>query len=94
MFCDSEPDTENETECDDEFIRDESLRQRGGGLFLNIYKDPLFKVQPELVGIAKNLPKNAKYCSPSFQNEVIELLDVILTAQIVTDMKRTELFWI
>ena len=92
MFCDSECDTDSETENDNEFRRDQNLRQKGGGLFLNLYEDLIFKVQPELHEIAKNLPKNAKYCSPSFQNEVIELLDVVLTARIVADIKQAELF--
>ena len=45
-----------------------------GGLFLNTYADLLFRIKPELANIAQRLPINAKYTSPTIQNEVINVL--------------------
>ena len=38
-----ECDTESKTDNDDENRRDQSLRQKGGGLLLNLYEDVIFK---------------------------------------------------
>ena len=43
----------------------------GGGLYLNMFGDLLFPVNPNLKQIAKELPANAKYTSPEIQNKVI-----------------------
>ena len=63
-----------------------------GGLYLNLINDLVFKLRPDLVDIAKKLPKHAKYTSPDVQNEVISVLKDIVEHKISKQIAEGELY--
>ena len=62
------------------------------GLNLNIMNNLVFELRPDLAEITKKLPKNAKYTSPTIQNEVISVLKDIVQEKIAAEIREGELF--
>ena len=65
-----------------------------GGLFLNIMENLVFKLRPELLDLAKNLPRNAKYLSPEVQNEIVDILAQMVRDAHTAKIKEAEFFTI
>ena len=63
-----------------------------GGLYLNILADVIFKFRPDLLAIAKKLPKNAKYTSPDIQNKIISVLTVLVEQKVANQIREAKLF--
>ena len=63
-----------------------------GGLYLNIMSDLVSELRTNLAEIAKKLRKNAKYTSPTIQNEVISVLKDIVEEKIAAEIREGELF--
>jgi hypothetical protein len=66
----------------------------GGGLFLNIMENLVFKLRPELKDLAKTLPRNAKYLSPDIQNEIVDILAQMVRDAHTAKIKEAEFFTI
>lgn len=54
----------------------------GGRLYLNTYSDIVLKKDNELEKIAKKTSQNAKYTSPSIQNEIIDVIHSVFKQKI------------
>lgn len=65
-----------------------------GGLFLNIMENLVFKLRPELLDLAKKLPKNAKYLSPDIQNEIVDIMAQMVRDAHTAKIKEAEYFTI
>ena len=63
-----------------------------GGLFLDTLNNLVFELQPELLNIAKRLPKNAKYLTSDIENEFIEVLANMVREKHATEVKKAELY--
>ena len=66
----------------------------GDGLFLRTFSQLVFQLDPEWERINSKLPKNAKYTSPTIQNEMIEVLTTIVKERIATEIRDAGLFTI
>ena len=54
----------------------------------------VYKLSPELLDLAKNLPRNAKYLSPEIQNEIVDILAQMVRDAHTTKIKEAEFFTI
>ncbi|KAM3877134.1 uncharacterized protein ACN63O_013827 [Diretmus argenteus] len=52
------------------------------GLFLSLFEYTMRK-DAELTNITRTIPQNARYTSPRMQNEIIELMSIVVTEEIV-----------
>ena len=63
-----------------------------GGLYLDTLNNLVFELQPELLNIAKRLPKHAQYLISDIQNEFIEVLANMVREKHATEVKKAELY--
>ena len=61
-----------------------------GSLFLDTLNNLVFELQPELLNIAKRLPKNAKYLPSDIQNKFIEVLANMVREKHATEVKKAK----
>ena len=66
----------------------------GDGLFLRTFSQLIFPMDESWVEIHKNLPQNAKYNSPTIQNEVISVLAELVKEAIAAKIKAAGVYTI
>ena len=54
----------------------------------------VFKLRPDLLDLAKTLPRNAKYLSPDIQNEIVDILAQMVRDTHAAKIKEAEFFTI
>lgn len=74
------------------FRGDEEKSIEGDGLFLRVFSQLLFPMNPKLVEIHNKLPKNAKYVSAEIQNQIISILAGLVKKAIANEVRKAKLF--
>lgn len=73
---------------------DESEILEGDGLFLRTFSELVFPLDESWKKIHEHLPKNAKYTSPTIQNEIISVLAELVKEKIAMKVRQATLYTI